>query len=839
MIVRLPTGDADENRGFEMAGVLDGVEVLDLSWGISGPVTTMLLADHGARVTKIEPPGGDPTRGFAGARVWQRGKRSAFLDLKDGDDLGRLAALAETADVLVESFSPGVTHRLGIDFDTLHAINPRLVYTSITAYGRDNKHSDRPGYEALVAARTGQQWESRGVEGGTIARLSGIEGALPGLPVPDDCWTAAKRPGPLFAGTPWASMATAYLATLATSAALLVREETGRGQHVETSLLQGVLATTVGGWQKAEHADAPNFQSWVIDPRAPKGVFKCKDGRWIHHWTPLPAFVIGVSEGDHLEITDEVTSPRDAPMRIGLAPEEMVLLHHYNPIMAERFAKFDSDEWVAIAAKVGTPVQPIRSPEEALLDPLLLADGCVVEVDDPELGPVRQVGRVFQFHGVPNDPPTAAVAPGADTDAVKAEADAIVSGSALARSATPAPTSPLEGVRVLDLGLAVAGPWGTMMLADLGADVIKVNTLFDGYWMSNHIGMACNRGKRSISVNLKDPNGMDVLRRLVETADVVQHNMRYDAAVRLGVDYESLKQIKPDLVYCHTRGFEKSERELLPGNDQTGAALAGPDWLDGGLDNDGTPLWPVISLGDTGNGFLSAIAIVQALYHRDRTGEGQFVDTSIIYAQLLNASIGWITPDGSRRGDRPQVDQMQMMWNALYGLYPCADDSWLCVTAIEDAHWEALCAAIGRDDLAGDARFATAAARTANDAALRAELEGVFAVRPAGDWFTDLDRAGVPVEVSSPDFVLDLFADPEFLGRGWIAEYDHPAVGKMNQFGLMFDLSETPGVIQGPPLTPGMNTREILRELDFDADQIAKLEEEKVVLDTSEQVAGA
>jgi crotonobetainyl-CoA:carnitine CoA-transferase CaiB-like acyl-CoA transferase len=823
-----------------MAGVLDGVEVLDLSWGIAGPVTGMLLADHGARVTKIEPPGGDPTRAFSGAKVWHRGKRRAVLDLKDPADRDRFLALASRADIVLEAFSPGVTARLGIDDDTLRARNPRLVYTSITPYGIGTKHSDRRGYEALVAARTGQQWESRGIEGGTIARLSGVEGALPGLQVPDDCWTAAKRPGPLFAGTTWASMATAYLATLATSAALRARELTGRGQHVETSLLQGVLATTVGGWQQAERPDSPNFQSWVIDPRAPKGVFRCKDGRWIHHWTPLPAFVLGVSEGDTLEITDEVTSPKEAPMRIGLAPEEMVLLHHYNPLMAERFAKFTSDEWVAIAAKVGTPVQPIRSPEEALLDELLVGDGCVVEVDDLELGPVRQVGRVYQLHNCPDDAPIAAVAVGTHTDDVRAEADALVAAGVptVAPSDTPAPASPLAGVRVLDLGLAVAGPWGTMMLGDLGADVIKVNTLYDGYWMSNHIGMACNRGKRSISVNLKDPKGMEILHRLVETAEVVQHNMRYDAAVRLGVDYESLKKIRPDLIYCHTRGFEKSERELLPGNDQTGAALAGPDWLDGALDNDGTPLWPVISLGDTGNGFLSAIGMVQALYHRDRTGEGQFVDTSIIYAQLLNASIAWITADGKTRGDRPSVDAMQLGWNALYRLYPTAGDTWLCIAVIEDDEWQALCRALGRDDLASDARFTTAAGRAEHRDALAAILEPVFADKPAAEWFALLDPAGVPVEVSSPDFVLDLFSDPEILRRQWIAEYVHPAVGRMRQFGLMFDMSETPGTIQGPPLTPGMNTREILRELDYDTDQIGKFEDDNVVLDTSEQVAG-
>ena len=160
--------------------------------------------------------------------------------------------------------------------------------------------------------------------------------------------------------------------------------------------------------------------------------------------------------------------------------------------------------------------------------------------------------------------------------------------------------------------------------------------------------------------------------------------MRYDAAVRLGVDYESLRAIKPDLIYCHTRGFEHGEREGLPGNDQTGAALAGPDWLDGGLDHDGIPFWPVVSLGDTGNGFLSAIAIVQALYHRDRTGEGQFVDTSIMYAQLLNASIAWSLADGSRHGDRPQLDAMQLGWHACYRLYETAD-GWLCVAAVDDA----------------------------------------------------------------------------------------------------------------------------------------------------------
>ena len=135
-----------------MTGVLDGVVVLDLTMGIAGPVTGMLLADHGAQVTKIEPPGGDPTRAHSGAQVWHRGKRSAVLDPHDPADCERVAALASHADVLVENFAPGIAAQLGIDHDTLLARNPRLVYCSITAYGDDGAHADRP---AIDAARRG------------------------------------------------------------------------------------------------------------------------------------------------------------------------------------------------------------------------------------------------------------------------------------------------------------------------------------------------------------------------------------------------------------------------------------------------------------------------------------------------------------------------------------------------------------------------------------------------------------------------------------------------------------------------------------------------------------
>ncbi len=244
--------------------------------------------------------------------------------------------------------------------------------------------------------------------------------------------------------------------------------------------------------------------------------------------------------------------------------------------------------------------------------------------------------------------------------------------------------APLAGVTVLDLGLAVAGPFGTQVLGATRRPRDQGQHPADRFWFSTHIAMCCNRDKESIALDLKDPEGMAVLHRLVGQADVVQHNMRYEAARRLGVDYESLRAVNPALVYCHTLGHEQGPREQHPGNDQTAAALAGTEWLDGGLDNGGRPIWACISLGDTGNGFLSALGIIQALYDRDRTGEGQFVRTSILYAHLLNASMSWVSPDGRRVGERQRPDAEQYGWHALYRLYR-TEDGWLCLAALTQA----------------------------------------------------------------------------------------------------------------------------------------------------------
>ena len=234
-------------REKEMSGVLDGLRVLDLTRGVAGPMATMLLVDHGAEVTRIEAPEDDPFRNQVGYHAWNRGKRSATLDLKSEDDKQTFLALASQADILVESFAPGTTERLGIDFATLSALNPRLIYCSITGYGRNNSHSNRPGHDALVAARSGLQWEQRGWVGGAAPHLSGKPPLFPDFEVAAERQQGPPRDGPLFSSSRFPSLRAAYAASVAISAALRAREVTGRGQWVESSLLQGALAAGVLG----------------------------------------------------------------------------------------------------------------------------------------------------------------------------------------------------------------------------------------------------------------------------------------------------------------------------------------------------------------------------------------------------------------------------------------------------------------------------------------------------------------------------------------------------------------------------------------------------------------
>ena len=798
-----------------MASVLDGVRVLDLSTGIAGPVAGMLLADHGADVVKVEPPGGDPFRGTPGYDTWLRGRRSIELDLRDPADHAVLFDLARDADVVLQSYRPGVAERLGVEPEGLLAHNPRLVVCTISAYGRHAGHAGRPGYDALVAARLGLLHEQRGHMGGPIPSMAGEPPFLEDLEIPERMPPGSPRQGPIFTYTPWPSMSAAFQAVLGISAALYAREHTGQGQHVETSLLQAAMSLTASKWIRAEHHDAKGFRTWTYDSRATKGMFRCSDGRWVQQWVPNPRFALSSADGDELALRG-VNTPTADPERITTEPENIVVLAYYHPLMEEAFAKFPSDDWVRVGAQANVPLQPVRTPEEALADDALLAEGAVVDVAHPVHGALRQAGILYTLSQTPGRVQGPVPLPGEHDAEVRAEAARTPPDSADGvPSGQPLPLGPLSGVVVLDLGFAVAGPFGTQLLADLGATVIKVNARRDPFWHATHIAYGANRGKRSVGIDLKHPDGLATLHRLIARADVVHSNMRRGALRRLGIDEASVRAVNPDIIYCHTRGFDKGPRSDSPGNDQTGCSLAGVTFEDGGGHDGGKPFWSLTSLGDTGNGYFSAIGVVQALLHRQRAGVAQSVDTSIINAGLLVASMASVTADGTSL-PRPRLDAMQLGLHAGYRLYPTADDGWVCIATITAQEWEAFTATVGH-------------ACTARDDADLHAFDEWFKTRTAADAWAALEAAGVPCEIATEQFGYGhdghggVHDDPEMLRHEYVVKQQHPKVGRFEHFGKTIHFSATPATIQGPPPVCGQHTREILAEHGFDADEINAL----------------
>jgi len=371
----------------------------------------------------------------------------------------------------------------------------------------------------------------------------------------------------------------------------------------------------------------------------------------------------------------------------------------------------------------------------------------------------------------------------------------------------------LDRVRVLDFGQYLAGPYGPMILAGLGADVIKVEPVAgDGMRMVAKPFVGCQKGKRCIALNVKTPAGLSLAHRLVATADIVHHNMTKGVAARLGLDYETLRSVRPDLIYCNTYAYgESGPLSDWGGLDPLYQAACGLEYEAGAVHEGNPPLYIRFGMTDTANALLSALALLLALYHRRRTGEGQEVTTSLLNGAAMFSSDAVLTASGPL--PRARLDAGLHGTGALYRLYRTYD-GWLQVGAVKENHWRALCAVVGRPDLADDERFADAEGRRDHRRELEAELEAAFATRPSRQWWLALEAAGVPSEVcvdtNEGETVLH---DEENIRLGLVEANQHPVLGLLRQFGHLITLSDTPGRIGEPPPVLGQHTREVLREL--------------------------
>jgi crotonobetainyl-CoA:carnitine CoA-transferase CaiB-like acyl-CoA transferase len=351
-------------RNTRLTGVqaLEGIRILDLSGGIAGPLGVLQLAEHGADVIKIEPPGGRPERTSPASRVYNRSKRSVTLDLKSRAGQGLFRELCGTADVLVEAFAPDTMARLGLDYGSLGADFPRLVYCSVPAWPSGSRYQDLPGYEALVHARTGQQWE-----------------------------ITSFRPGPVFLHSPVASFGAMLLVPTGIMAALLARRRTGRGQHVEISLLQGVLSLTTQIWNWTDKGQ------FSLPRTIPAGVhqtfiYECANGEWIH--TSVMSGVAPTrSEASILGL--EELSPLDL---MAMSPAERV---EYDRRKRAAYKRWDRSQLLEVMRAAGIASEAVVAPHERFDHPQLRETGAVAEVADPELGPLTQVGVTLFLEGTP------------------------------------------------------------------------------------------------------------------------------------------------------------------------------------------------------------------------------------------------------------------------------------------------------------------------------------------------------------------------------------------------------------------------------------------------------
>lgn len=773
--------------------IFDGIRIIDLSQGITGALSSLLLAEQGADVIKVEPPGGDASRQTeAGFFIWNRSKRSIILDLDDRGQRRTFDRLVQSADVLLDSCSPSESQTFGLEPQSLRTRFPNLVHCRISAYGSDHPWKDRPAIDALVAARLGLYFQQPGI----------------------------RRDGPTFLYCPFPSHGAAFTATLGICAALRVRAHTGRGQFVDTSLLDGTAIITCMLWQWADHP-TPEFAEAAnsIEP-FPQFLYECGDGLWLHHMMTDKGNLGVVAELLGVELPKPPPGSRIVPVegrRQFIADARKV------------FKMRPRDEWIKLLRERDVPVEGVVSTEEALLHGQTRANEMVAEMEDPQRGRTIQIGIPIRFSRSPGRIKSPAPQPGQHTSEVLSELTVQtnpVSVMPLARGRDL--PHPLADITVIDFGEYLAGPFGPMLLGDLGARVIKVERLEgDRMRYPAQPFFACQRGKIDLAVDLKSPAGLEIIYRLVKQADVVHHNQRPGVAERLKIDYATLGAIKSDIIYCHSAAYgTHGPSATMGGYDQLFEAMCGMEYMGGGDSN--PPVWVQAGPVDIGGATLSAIATLMAIYHRDRTGEGQFVDGSLLNAGLWYNSDAFISDRLDLRR-RPTLNRSQTGTAATYRIYETVD-GWICIAALSEQHWKHLCGALGQPHLAADERFGIHNARVDHRDELESLFEPIFRTRTAMEWFEILDGAGVPCELCSNGYWRDYLTDAWSLKTGRVVEYFQGDLqARLRQFGQTIRFSETPQTIQGPPPVLGEHTRRILEDLGYSAEEQQDLKRPGVV----------
>lgn len=763
-----------------------GLKVIDLTQGMSGPMATMILADYGARVIKVEPPGGDwARRVLRGFHMWNRGKESIALDLTTSVDRGQLNSLLLWADVVVTDARPSVAAATGTDHNTLSAINPSIIHCHIGTWA-GAQDDDRAVYESQLAAETGQ--------------LSGLD-VLSGQIVDP------SRADPTFRLPPTGSFGAAMLAVQGVLATLVERSKDALAKTparmVTTSQLQGAMAFLMRQDLARPISSSAEAESELIH-RGIELCFltaECADGRFVqmcarqdHH------FRAWLQALDLAHLLDE---PRfaAAPMGIGT----MADIDDLECQLRNRMRMRTQAEWMHLfttAHDVGA--DPFLTPEEFLRHPQMVENGRVATVCDPVLGATAQLGMIVQIDGVTAD--EFAPAPRLDEHRQQIHTSILAAARptvAAGRSSPPVGQRlPLDGVTVLEVAYFVAGPLATTLLAEMGARVIKVEPLDgDPYRRTGLQSAKFLTGKESIAVDLKRPEATAILHRLIAQSDAMVHSFRAGVPERLGMDEVTARALRPGIVYLNAASYGSNGPESgRIAFHSTPTALSGAGIAQAGRGNK-----PVDdSFPDPAAGLGAATALLLGLLAQRRSGRGVALETTMLTSAGYVMSNDTVVSNGSALATVADHDQLGV--SATYRLYECSV-GWLFVAAIDSMRVEALLATLeivrpSLDD--GDDM----------DDVLAAQIAQILATDTAECWSDRLRASGVPNSVTS----LDLF-EVWLEQHGMLTPASHPDYPDFYQTvrRVEFDGLVAP---TRPIASIGEHSTLILSELGFAEDEI-------------------
>jgi len=789
-----------------MSGAVEGVRVLDLTRGPAGGIATMILADFGAEVLLIEQPGGDPFMHLPSSRMWRRGKQLCPLDLESQDDLETLFGLCAAADVLVCNWRPDTLKRKGLDYHTLHHRFPHLIYCHISGFGSKGPRANYPGYEHVVAACAGR-----------MRLFSGL----------------VERDGPVFSALQVGTHACAQSAATGILAAILDRGIDGEGRLVETSILQGLLTYEQGAMIGAQF---PELFPGILPGSAPEKKVLPKpslyyhpaqagDGRWMQFGNLLPHLF-----DNFLLVTDLIDVLADPDYNHGqmlLPPEKH---EAFRERMLLRIQERSAEDWMKdFVADGGVVATAHQTTQEALNDPDIVANGHVINRADGgvQLGPVARLTRT-------------PASPGENT---KLATDLLDQWRKSPRAAPTRKISeelPLKGIRVVELATIIAAPLGASFLADMGAEVIKVEQIGGDPYRGLAAGMGSarvNAGKRSISVDLKSKKGREIVLGFISDADVLIHNFRPGVPERLGIGYKDIEVLNAGIIYLQCNGYgpdgpgaQRPSTHPIPGAAMGGVLFQMAERVPSELQNiENLTLWTRRLMHanevnpDPNTAVIVATSVMLGLVARQRTGRGQQILVDMFGANAYANHDDFLSyPD---KPDRALADAELLGLSATYRLYPCAEEQWVFLALTNENERAGFVNSLQKANVDGPSAELLAAGGTALSDALAA----LFMTKNAAFWEALFAPAGigcVRADALRPnEFWLQ---DPQPEAMGLTAETEHPRWGPYKRHGRLV-LFDGGGQALGPPPLAGQHNEELLLEAGFDTTVISELMAEGVL----------